>query len=457
MKTVKTTSRCKLVALVGRPNVGKSTLFNRLSRSRKAIVDPTPGVTRDRHYEKINWDEREFILIDTGGIELKKNDKIPEMIREQSLQAVAEADIILFMLDAKEGLLNEDYEVVEMLRRTSKPVFNLVNKIDGPDREDILLAPFYELGVEQLWPISAEHGFGVTDFFDFLTAAMPVEIDKDNISTDVIRVSCIGRPNVGKSSLVNRLLGQERMVVSDIPGTTRDAVDTLLEQNGKQYLLIDTAGIRRKGRVSHKLEKFSVMRALSSLERCDVALLLIDAGEGITEQDTKVIGYALERGRACLVLLNKWDLIREDKKKQKWLLDEVEMATRFVGFAPTLSISAQSGFGVKKILPVLDDVYRQYALEFSTNKINKILRRAVEKHTPPLHRSRRLKLYYATQIRNKPPTFLIFANYPKAIHFSYYRYLVNQFREGLGLDKAPIKILFRERKRKNPFHTKKSK
>ena len=448
----------KLVALVGRPNVGKSTLFNRLIRSRKAIVDPTPGVTRDRHYETVSWDEREFVLIDTGGIELNKTDKIPEMIREQSLQAVAEADIILFMLDAREGLLNEDYEVVKLLRRTSKPVFHLVNKIDGPEREDTLLAPFYELGVDELWPMSAEHGFGVADFFDFLTATMPTEPETDHSLPDTtIRVSCIGRPNVGKSSLVNRLLGQERMVVSAIPGTTRDAVDTLLEQNGKHYLLIDTAGIRRKGKVSHKLEKFSVMRALSSLEKCDIALLLIDAEEGITEQDTKVIGYALERGRACLVLLNKWDLIREDKKKQKWLLDEVEMATRFVGFAPTLPISALSGFGVKKILPTLDEVYRQYALEFSTNKINKVLRRAVEKHSPPLHRGRRLKLYYATQIRNKPPTFLVFANYPKAIHFSYYRFLANRFRQELGLDKAPIRILFRERKRKNPFHTKKGK
>jgi GTP-binding protein len=269
-------------------------------------------------------------------------------------------------------LLNEDYEVVKLLRRTSKPVFHLVNKIDGPEREDTLLAPFYELGVDELWPMSAEHGFGVADFFDFLTATMPTEPETDHSLPDTtIRVSCIGRPNVGKSSLVNRLLGQERMVVSAIPGTTRDAVDTLLEQNGKHYLLIDTAGIRRKGKVSHKLEKFSVMRALSSLEKCDIALLLIDAEEGITEQDTKVIGYALERGRACLVLLNKWDLIREDKKKQKWLLDEVEMATRFVGFAPTLPISALSGFGVKKILPTLDEVYRQYALEFTTNKINK--------------------------------------------------------------------------------------
>lgn len=447
----------KLVALVGRPNVGKSTLFNRLARTRKAIVDSTPGVTRDRHYEKVSWGDREFILVDTGGIELSQSDKIPEMIREQSLQAIAEADIILFILDGREGLLSEDYEVVQLLRRSNKPVFHLVNKVDGPEREDVLLAPFYELGVEDLWPMSAEHGYGVSNFFDFLTESMPVEVSEDNTPPDTIRVSCIGRPNVGKSSLINRMLGEERMVVSDIPGTTRDAVDTMLEQMGRHYLLIDTAGIRRKGKVSHKLEKFSVMRALSSLEKCDIALLLIDAEEGITEQDTKVIGYALERGRACLVLINKWDLIREDKKRQKMLLDEVERATSFVGYAPTLPVSALSGFGVKKILPVVNDVYRQYVQEFTTNKINQVLRQAVEKHTPPLHQGRRLKLYYATQIRNKPPTFLVFANYPKAIHFSYYRFLVNQFREGLGLDKAPIRVLFRERKRTNPFHTKKRK
>lgn len=451
-----TYSQCPLIALVGRPNVGKSTLFNRLTRTRKAIVDPTPGVTRDRHYQKITWEQREMILIDTGGIELDSNDKIPAMIREQSLLAIEEADIILLLLDARDGLLSEDYEVVEILRRSSKPVYYVVNKIDGPQQEHTLLAPFYELGVKRLWPVSAEHRYGITDFMEMLINNFPAQIDQEGVPEETIRIACIGRPNVGKSSLINRLLGQERLVVSDIPGTTRDAVDTLLVQNGKHYLLIDTAGIRRKGKVSDKIEKFSVMKALSSLEQCDIALLLIDADEGITEQDTKVIGYALQRGRACLVLVNKWDLIdKKDKKKQKWIMDGVKMSTRFAGYAPTLQISALNGFGVKGVLPALEKVYQQYGLSFSTNRINKILRQSVEKHTPPLHRGRRLKLYYTTQVSTKPPTFIIFVNYPKAVHFSYYRFLVNQFREGLGLDLSPVRLLLKERKRTNPYHTSK--
>lgn len=447
-------SHCPIVALVGRPNVGKSTLFNRLTRSRKAIVDPTPGVTRDRHYQKVTWDDHELILVDTGGIELNKDEKLPAMIREQSLLAIEEADIVILLLDARDGLLREDYEVVDILRRSSKPVYHVVNKIDGPEQEETLLAPFYELGVKTLWPISAEHRYGVADFMEMLVGNLSEPVHQEGVPEDAIRIACIGRPNVGKSSLINRLLGQDRLVVSDIPGTTRDAVDTLLEQNGKHYLLIDTAGIRRKGKVSDKLEKFSVMKALSSLEQCDIALLLIDADEGITEQDTKVIGYALERGRACLVLVNKWDLIdRKDKKKQKWILDEVAMATRFAGFAPTLQISALTGFGVKRVLPVLEKVYHQYSLSFSTNRINKILRQAVEKHTPSLHKGRRLKLYYTTQVSTKPPTFIVFANYPKGVHFSYFRFLVNQFREGLGLDLTPLRLFLKERKRTNPYHS----
>jgi len=441
-------SRCPLVALVGRPNVGKSTLFNRITKARKAIVDPTPGVTRDRHYEKVTVNDRQFILIDTGGIEIARDESMSSLIQQQTQQAIEEADIIVLLLDAKGGLLAEDYEVVKMLRRVDKPFFHVVNKIDGPEQEQTLLSQFYELGVDRLWGVSAEHGYGVAYFLDSLVASMAPSEEREALPDNTIKIACIGRPNVGKSSLINRLLGEERMVVSEIPGTTRDAVDTLLERNGRNYLLIDTAGIRRKGKVTDKLEKFSVMRALSTLERCDIALLLIDAGEGITEQDTKVISYALERGRACLLLVNKWDLVKNEKKQQKKILEEVALATRFMEYAPVLNISALTGAGTNRIFSVLDEVYKQYTTEFSTNMINKVLKNAVETHNPPLHKGKRLKFYYTTQVGIKPPTFIIFVNYPKGVHFSYYRFLVNQFSSGLGLDKIPVKIVLKERQRK---------
>lgn len=437
-----------LVALVGRPNVGKSMLFNRLTKSNKAIVDPTPGVTRDRHYGPVVWNERRIILVDTGGIELDTSDVISSQIQDQTWAAIEEADIILHVMDGVGGVLAEDFEVVHKLRRSKKPVYHLVNKVDGPEKEGEILSQFYELGIDQLWAVSAAHGFGMTAFFDYFFDSLPSSERRSEIPEEAIRIACIGRPNVGKSSLINKFLGQDRMVVSDIPGTTRDSVDSLLEKNGKQYLLIDTAGIRRKGKVSEKLEKFSVMRALSSLERCDLALLLVDASEGITEQDTKVIGYALERGRACLILVNKWDLVRGEKKKEKWIMDEVAMATKFMPYAPTIKISALTGMSLTKILTTVDKVYSQYTATFSTNALNQVLKRATETHTPPLHKGHRLKLYYTTQVASSPPTFVLFVNYPKGIHFSYYRFLVNQFREELGLSNSPIKLLLRERKRK---------
>ena len=441
--------RLPLVALIGRPNVGKSSLFNRLARSQKAIVDPTPGVTRDRHYEKVTWDDKSFLLIDTGGIESAgSEDQINRLIQEQTRQAIAEADVILFLLDGREGVMPDDLKVVELLRRSGKEVHYLVNKVDDFGQVQRLLPPFYELGVDRLWPLSAAHGFGVADFFSHLAAGLTVPEVREELPAEAIRIAFLGRPNVGKSSLINRLVGEERMVVSDVPGTTRDSVDTLIEHKGRHYLLIDTAGIRRKGKVQEKIEKFSVMRALRALEQCDLAFVLIDADEGITEQDTKVIGYCLERGRACLLLINKWDLVKGDAKRQKWLREEVERATSFIGFAPTHQVSALTGAGVAKLFPLIDQVYRQFSQEFGTGVLNKLLQEALAAHPPPMHQGRRLKFYYLTQVATRPPTFVVFVNYPKGVQPSYHRYLANRFRDELGLDKAPVRIILRERQRK---------
>jgi len=452
-------SSYKIVALVGRPNVGKSSLFNLLAKSNKAIVDPTPGVTRDRHYEVVTVEDHSFILVDTGGIELEKvsdhqmelegEKRVSSLIREQSMLAVADADIIVLMMDGKDGLVRDDYELATLLRRTEKPIYYVINKIDNAIQEDQLIAPFYELGAGELWAVSAAHNYGIQTFFSNLVAAMEEDTPSVAAVEGEIGIAFIGRPNVGKSSLVNQILGQERMVVSDVPGTTRDSVDTRFQYKGHNYLFIDTAGIRRRGKVrENRVEKFSVMRALKSMERCDLVLILIDANEGITEQDTKVIGYSVERGRACLVILNKWDLLKNDKKKQKWLMDEVEMATRFIGYAPTLKVSALTGYGCKKILSALNKVYEQFSLEFTTGKLNRVLQNAVEQHSPSLYKGRRIKFYYTTQVSTKPPTFIIYVNYPKGVHFSYFRFLVNQFRKDLNLDQTSLRIFLRERVRK---------
>ncbi len=451
------TNQNQIVALVGRPNVGKSSLFNRLAHRNKAIIDPAPGVTRDRHYESVTWMERSFTLVDTGGIELDKTNtagmdsekKISALIKEQSWQAIADADIIVLILDGRGGLIKDDYELIRQLRKVDKTIFYVVNKIDNPAKEYEQLAPFFELGAPALWPISASHGLGVNTFMDELVAHLPPTDTVPEDKEDEIALAIIGRPNVGKSSLTNRLLGEERMVVSDIPGTTRDSVDTVLTHKGRNYRLIDTAGIRRRGKVrDNRVEKFSVMRALKAMERCDVVLALVDAAEGLTEQDTKVIGYAVERGRACLILVNKWDLIKNDPKQQKWLFSEVERSTRFIGYAPTLPISALTGSGIKKLLLTVNEVYRQFSLEFSTGPLNRILRQAVDDHSPSLHKGKRLKLYYTTQISTKPPTFIIYANYPKGVHFSYLRYLINKYRTGLKLEQTTLRIFLRERKRR---------
>lgn len=433
-----------LVALIGRPNVGKSTLFNRMTKSRDAIVDPTPGVTRDRHYAQVNWNGKSFVLVDTGGIDDEEG-VMTGHIRQHALHAVEEADIILFLMDGRAGLMPNDGEIVDLLRRTDKRVFFVVNKIDGPEKEVEFLSPFWELGVEPLWPLSADHGYGYQTLMDALAEVLPDQTAGTELPEGTVRLAFLGRPNVGKSSMINAIMGQERMVVSDIAGTTRDSVDTLLTSGKYAYLLIDTAGIRRKGKTTDKLEKFSILKSLGALARCHIALVLIDAGEGITEQDTKILGYTQEQGRACIILVNKWDLLAGDVKRQKQLMDEIAMATGFMSFAPVLKVSALTGKGIKRVFPEIGKVFRQYNERFQTSSLNQLLEDAVSRHAPPYHHGRRLKFYYTAQLGTAPPTFAIVANSPKGIHFSYQRYLINQFREGLGLDRVPVRIFFRER------------
>jgi len=433
-----------IVAIVGRPNVGKSTLFNRITHTKDALVDNIPGVTRDRHYGDARWNDVEFTLVDTGGF--TEGDDFAAEIRFQVHQAIADADVIILLLDGKEGISPFDREIVDTLRTVDKPIFYAVNKIDGAEQE-VSLADFYQLGLETLYPLSAEHRYGVNDLLDDVVDARAgfVAGPLEESNRKFIRLAVVGRPNVGKSSLINRILGEKRLLVSDIPGTTRDAIDSLWEMNGKSYLLVDTAGIRRKGKVHRKIEKFSIIKALRSLDRCDVALIVIDAAEGVTDQDINIAGYAFERGCGCILLLNKWDLVEKNSKTVKVYYERLREQAKFLNFAPAITISALTGLRVRKILTQVDEIYEQYARRISTGQLNRFLERAIEKNEPSLHRGKRIKFYYAAQTSTKPPTIVCFVNYPQAVHFSYKRYLINQLREETGLDKTPIRIIFRQR------------
>ena len=442
-----------IVAIVGRPNVGKSTLFNRVTRSRDALVDNAPGVTRDRHFGTARWDEIEFSLVDTGG--MAGADEFSLRIASQVHLAIEEADAIIFMMDSREGLSPFDQEIASLLRPVDKPVFYAVNKIDGPEQED-RISDFYSLGTDKLYPLSAEHRYGLNDLLDDLVKTLPIfqpPTDTDD-DLETIRIAVIGRPNVGKSSLINNILGEERLLVSDIPGTTRDAVDTLCRIDDRLYLLIDTAGIRRKGKVSQKIEKFSVIKALRSLERCDVALVIIDAHEGITDQDITIAGYAHDRGCGCVFLLNKWDLIKKDRNTHRQYTQALQDKAKFLSFAPVLTVSALTGQRVAKIYGMVEAVYRQYCTRVGTGRLNKVFEEAVDHNSPSLHRGRRIKFFYATQISIKPPTFVCFVNYPDAVHFSYHRYLVNCLSREFGLDNTPIRLYFRIRKRRKSIRRK---
>lgn len=433
-----------IIALVGRPNVGKSTLFNRITRTKDALVDDYPGVTRDRHYGDGSWNDTEFTLVDTGGF--TSGDDFAAAVRDQVQQAIADADVIILLLDGKEGVSPFDQEIIALLRTVDKPIYYAVNKIDGAEKE-VMLSDFYQLGIDNLYPLSAEHRYGLTDLLDDVVAGLAglagqsPEID----AAEMIKLAVVGRPNVGKSSLINRVLDEKRLLVSDIPGTTRDAIDSVCRLNGKPYLLIDTAGIRRKGKVFKKLEKVSIIKSLKSLDRCDVALIVMDAGEGVTDQDISIAGYAHERGCGCILLLNKWDLVDKDRGTVRKYYERLREQAKFLSFAPALTVSALTGLRIPKIFNLVDEVYAQYQRRLGTGQLNRIVEQATEKTAPSLHRGKRIKFYYAVQIAAKPPTIVCFVNYPQAVHFSYKRYLINQLREETGLDKTPIRLILRQR------------
>jgi len=433
----------KTVAIVGRPNVGKSTLFNRLLGQRKAIVEDFPGVTRDRHYAEITRYDKPFLLVDTGGFEPQTADQLLRQMREQSQLAVEEADIIICLLDAREGLTPADKEIAAMLRRAEKPVLYVVNKVDG-DKQEAETVDFYNLGIDSFIPLSAEHGRGIGELIDTLEGLLPEQEELPEVESEV-RLAIIGRPNVGKSSLVNRILGYERVVANPVAGTTRDSIDTPFTFDQQRYVLIDTAGIRRKGKVSEALEKYTVIHALKAMDRAHVVLMVIDAVEGITDQDLSIVGYACERGRAVILLVNKWDVPEKDNHTMNLFVEEVHRRCKFLPFAPLLFVSALSGQRINKIMPLVAEVAEQFNRRITTGQINQGLEEFLAKHPPSLVRGQRLKFYYATQSAVRPPTFVLFSNRPDDVHFSYERYLVNCFREKFGFDKVPLRLQFRGR------------
>lgn len=433
------------VAIVGRPNVGKSTLFNRILGKRQAIVEDIPGVTRDRNYALVSRYAVPFTLIDTGGFEPASDDRLLAQMREQSQLAIEEADVILFVMDGRDGLNPADEEVTEVLRQVEKPVMFVVNKVDGPAQE-ATLGDFYALGVGDLYPISAEHRIGVRALIDDVLDLLP-EPEDDQCDLKVTRISIIGRPNVGKSSLVNRLLGFERVVANPRAGTTRDSIDTPFTFNDQRYVLVDTAGIRRKGKVSQKLEKYSVIQALKALDRTHVALLVMDAEEGLTDQDMTIAGYAHERGRAVIIIVNKWDRLAKNSTTMGMYVKEVRGAFKFLPDSPIHFVSALTGQRVNKIMADVELVSHEFNRKVTTAELNRVIKDAEINHPPPMFRGKRLKLFYATQTAVRPPTFVIFVSKSEGIHFSYERYLINCLRQAFGFTGCPIRIKFSDRER----------
>ncbi len=439
--------RKPIVAVVGRPNVGKSTLFNALAGENISIVKDTPGITRDRIYADITWLDRKFTLIDTGGIEPDSKDIILSQMRAQAEIAMETADVIIFLVDVKQGLVDADAKVADMLRRSRKPVVLVVNKVDSFEKYMADTYEFYNLGIGEPHAISAVNRLGLGDMLEAVASYFPAQ-EEDEEGDERIRVAIVGKPNVGKSSLINKFLGENRLIVSDIAGTTRDAVDTEVTYNGKEYIFIDTAGLRRKNKIKEDLEKFMIVRTVSAVERADIVVLVIDAVEGVTEQDAKIAGIAHERGKAVIIAVNKWDAVEKDDKTIYRVTEKVRNTLSFMPYAEILFISAMTGQRLPKLFETIDMVSENHAMRVGTGVLNEIMSEAVAMQQPPSDKGKRLRLYYITQVSVKPPTFVIFVNDKELMHFSYTRYIENQIRETFGFRGTPLRFIIRERSEK---------
>ncbi|MCM1272798.1 MAG: ribosome biogenesis GTPase Der [Clostridium sp.] len=436
-----------IVAIVGRPNVGKSTLFNTLAGDKISIVQDTPGVTRDRIYVDVSWLKYNFTIVDTGGIEPDSNDIILKSMREQAEIAISTADVIMFLTDVRQGLMDADGKVADMLRRSGKPVVLVVNKVDNFEKFMPDVYEFYNLGIGEPLPISAASQLGLGDMLDELVKYFD-DSDTSEEEDERPRVAIIGKPNVGKSSIINKLLGTDRVIVSDIAGTTRDAIDTTIKRNGTEYVFIDTAGLRRKSKIKEEIERYSIIRTVSAVERCNVAVLVIDAKEGITEQDTKIAGIAHERGKGMVIVVNKWDAVEKDDKTIYKVTNEIRQKLSYMPYAELLFVSAKTGQRLNKLFEVIDMVIENHSLRIATGVLNEIMAEAVALNQPPSDKGKRLRLYYITQVSVKPPTFVIFVNDKELMHFSYTRYIENKIREAFGFKGTPLKFIIRERKEK---------
>ncbi|MCR5233216.1 MAG: ribosome biogenesis GTPase Der [Lachnospiraceae bacterium] len=433
-----------IVAVVGRPNVGKSTLFNALAGERISIVKDTPGITRDRIYADVSWLDHDFTLIDTGGIEPESKDIILSQMREQAQIAIDTADVIIFMVDVKQGLVDSDSKVADMLRRSKKPVVLAVNKVDDIRKYGNDIYEFYNLGIGEPYGISSANRMGLGDMLDVVVSYFP-EGSEEEEEDDRPRIAIVGKPNVGKSSIINKLLGEDRVIVSDIAGTTRDAVDTPVVHNGREYVFIDTAGLRRKNKVKEELEHFMVVRTVGAVERADVAVLVIDAVEGITEQEAKIAGIAHDSGKAVIIAVNKWDAIEKDDKTVYEYEKKIRNTLSYMPYAEIVFISAKTGQRLQKLFDVIDMVVENHSMRIQTGVLNEIMSEAVAMQQPPADKGKRLKLFYMTQVSVKPPTFVIFVNDKELMHFSYTRYIENQIREAFGFRGTPLKFIIRER------------
>ncbi|MGN1267863.1 MAG: ribosome biogenesis GTPase Der [Dorea sp.] len=437
-----------VVAIVGRPNVGKSTLFNVLAGEKISIVKDTPGVTRDRIYADCSWLDKDFTLIDTGGIEPDSKDIILSQMREQAQIAIDTADVIMFITDVRQGLIDSDSKVADMLRRSGKPVVLVVNKVDSFDKFMADVYEFYNLGIGDPMPISAASKLGIGDMLDEVVKYFPEQNDEEE-EDERPRIAIVGKPNVGKSSIINKLVGEQRVIVSNIAGTTRDAIDTDVVHNGKEYVFIDTAGLRKKNKIKEELERFSIIRTVTAVERADVVLVVIDATEGVTEQDAKIAGIAHERGKGIVVVVNKWDAIEKNNKTMKEYENEVRRVLSFMPYAEIMYVSAETGQRLPKLYDMIDMVIENQTLRVATGVLNEIMMEAVAMQQPPSDKGKRLKLYYITQVSVKPPTFVIFVNDKELMHFSYTRYLENKIREAFGFRGTALKFFIRERKEKD--------